>query len=152
HGRVEVPARRGYGIGDVDEGLRRLANRTRCNDFVLQRVNCGYFVFVLKTDIDSRAVPGRPDAVRQLARWNGRDLREIIGLKHFNFVEPADRDIGEHTVRIARNIDVVGDWTGVEGLQERKRRLRVEYLSLAGVFEGKPDLFAVRRCGDVGTE
>jgi hypothetical protein len=47
---------------------------------------------------------------------------------------------------------VVGDRTGVEGLQEREWRLPIEHLSLAGVFQGKPDLLAVRRCGDVGTE
>ena len=47
---------------------------------------------------------------------------------------------------------MIGDWTSVEGLQEGERRLRVEDLCFAGVFQGKPDLLAVRRCGDVGTE
>ena len=47
---------------------------------------------------------------------------------------------------------MVGDRTGVEGLQEREWRLPIEHLGLAGVFQGKPDLLAVRRCGDVGTE
>ena len=35
----------------------------------------GYLVLVLEADINPRAVPGWPDAVRQLAHWNGRDLK-----------------------------------------------------------------------------
>src|SRR6476619_7814976 len=53
---------------------------------------------------------------------------------------------------MAHDIDVVGDRTGGGGLQEREWRLPVEHLGLAGVFQCKPDLLAVRRCGDVGTE
>src|SRR6266446_4517632 len=67
-------------------------------------------------------------------------------------IEPADRDVGKHAVGITHDIDVVGDRTGVEGLQEREWRLPIEHLGLAGVFQGEPDLLAVRRCGDVGTE
>src|SRR5262245_20958660 len=44
------------------------------------------------------------------------------------------------------------DRTSVDGLQECERRLPIEHLGLAAVFQGEPDLLAVRRCGDVGTE
>jgi hypothetical protein len=47
---------------------------------------------------------------------------------------------------------VVGDRTDVEGLQDFERRLPIEHFGLAGVFQGKTALLAVRRCGDVRTE
>ncbi len=152
HSRVECAAHRGHGIGHVDEGLRSLADRTGRDHFILQCINRNDLVLVLEADINPRAVSRWPNAVRQLAHWNGRDLLKIVGAKNFNLVEPADRDIGEHAVGIAHDINVVGDRTGVEGLQERKRWLPIEYLGLAGVLQGKPDLLAVRRCGDVRTE
>ena len=62
--QVESAACRGYGVGHVDERLRSLADGTRRDHFVLQRVNCGDFVLVLEADIDSCAIPRRPDAVR----------------------------------------------------------------------------------------
>src|SRR5262245_45873581 len=88
----------------------------------------------------------------QFSDWDSCDLFEIVSAKDLNFIEPADRDVGEHAICISHDIDMVGDRTGVEGCQERKWRLPTEHLSLAAVFQGKPDLLAIRRCGDVGTE
>src|SRR5207245_9276503 len=47
---------------------------------------------------------------------------------------------------------VVGDRAGVEGFQKPKRRLSIEHLGLAGIFQSKPDLLAVRSRRDVRTE
>src|SRR4029077_9398434 len=94
----------GNSVGHVDYSLRGLADRTGRDHFVRQRIDCSYAVFVLETNIDPRAVSGRPNAMRQPANWNCRDLLEIVGAKHFDFVEPADRDIGEHAVRVAHDI------------------------------------------------
>ena len=52
-------------------------------------------VGILKPDINPAAVARRPDAVRQLADRDGRDLREIVGAEHLDLVQAADRDIGE---------------------------------------------------------
>ena len=49
-------------------------------------------------------------------------------------------------------IDVVGDRSGVEGLDQIERRFGVEHLRLADIFEREPHLTAVRCGGDVGTE
>ena len=40
------------------------SNAVNFIDTATNSINCGYFVVNLKTDIDSRAVPGWPDAVR----------------------------------------------------------------------------------------
>ncbi len=46
----------------------------------------------------------------------GRDLAEIIGAKNLHLIEAAHRDVGEHAVCIAHDVDVVGDGTSVERL------------------------------------
>ena len=51
---------------------------------------------------------------------------------------------GERPVGVMREVDMVGDRTGVERLQEIEGRLRIEDLGLANVLQGEPDLIAVR--------
>jgi hypothetical protein len=50
------------------------------------------------------------------------------------------------------DIDVVGNWPGVHRLEQRKRRMRIEDLGLAGVFQCEPDLQAVRGRRDIRAE
>ena len=50
-------------------------------------VDRGERVGVFEADIDARAVAGRPDAVRQIADRDGRDLREVVGAEHLDLVE-----------------------------------------------------------------
>ncbi len=69
-----------------------------------------------------------------------------------HLVQAADRDIGEAAMRVAREIDVVGDRPGVERLEQVERRLRVEHLRLADILQREPHLFAVGRRGDVRAE
>jgi hypothetical protein len=52
----------------------------------------------------------------QLADRNRRHLGKIVRPVHLYLVEAAHRDIGEHAIYIAHDVDVVGDWTGVECL------------------------------------
>jgi hypothetical protein len=90
--------------------------------------------------------------MRQLANRDGRNFGKIARPVHLNLVEAAHRDIGEHAIRIAHNVDMVGDRARVEGLQKREWRLRIEDLDLAGVFQREPDLRTVRRGRNVGAE
>src|SRR5580692_5240762 len=142
----------GNSVRYVDYGLRGLTDWAGRDHFVRQRIDCRYAVFVLEANIDSRAVSAGPDAMRQPANRNSRDLLKVIGAKHFDLVEPADRDIGEHAVRIAHDIDVIGDRTGVERFQKSEGRPRIEDLSLADIFESKPDLRTIRCRGNVRAE
>ncbi len=66
-------------IRDIGDRLRRLSDRDGGNDLVGQRVDGREGIGVFKTDIDARAIARGPDAVRQIADRNGRDLFEIVG-------------------------------------------------------------------------
>ena len=77
---------------------------------------------------------------------------EIVGAIDLDLVDAADRDIGEHAVGVAHDVDVIGDRPGVERLEEREWRLRVEHLDLARIFQREPDLGTIRRGGDIGAE
>ena len=70
----------------------------------------------------------------------------------FNLVEPADSDVGELAVGVAREINVVCDRTCVQHGDAGKRWLCIEHLCLSYVLERKPHLFAVWGSGDVRTE
>src|SRR5712691_6601106 len=87
--------------------------------------------------------------MRQLADLYRGDFAEIVGAEYLHLVHAADRDIGELAPRIAHDIDVVGDRTGIERLEQGKGRLRVEHLGLAGILQCEPDLSAVRGGGDI---
>jgi hypothetical protein len=52
-------------------------------------------------------------------------------------------------MRIANDIVVVGDWTRVEGLEQREGRFRVEDLDLPRILEREPNLGAVGCGGDI---
>jgi hypothetical protein len=47
---------------------------------------------------------------------------------------------------------VVGDWPGVERLQDVEGRAGIADHRLAHVLQCEPDLLAVRCCSDVGAE
>ena len=56
------------------DGLRRLADRLVAITLFVSVSIAASLVLVLQPDIDPRAVPRRPDAMRQLADRNRRDL------------------------------------------------------------------------------
>jgi hypothetical protein len=90
--------------------------------------------------------------MRQIADRDHRDLVEVVGAEDLHLVQSADRDVGEGAVGIVGEVDVVGDRTGVERLEELERRPGGEHLGLPYVLQREPDLAAVRRRGDVGAE
>ena len=93
-----------HGLRDVDQRLCRLSVRYRRDHPVGRCVDGGHRIAVLDADIDARAVSGRPDAMRQVADRNGRDLLEVVGPKGLHLVQPADRHIGKLSARrAARN-------------------------------------------------
>src|ERR1700688_2770122 len=139
-------------VRNIGDRLRRLTDRAGRNQFVGDGVDRGHAVGVFQPDIDPAAVAGRPDAVRQFAdRYRG-DLREIVGAKYLDLVQPTDRDIGEGALGVVDDVDVVGDRPGIDRFQHREWRLRVKHHGPADVFQREPDLLAVWRGGDVRTE
>src|SRR6202165_3348935 len=90
--------------------------------------------------------------MRQLADRNRCDLRKIIGAKHLDLVQSADRYISKGAIGIVNDIDVIGDRAGVDRFQNCEWRLRVEPQGPADVLQREPDLLAVGRGGDVRTE
>jgi hypothetical protein len=88
----------------------------------------------------------------QIADRDCGDLLESVGAEYLHFVQAADGHIGELAMRIAHDVDVVGDWPGVERFENRKGWTRIEDLGLAGILQREPDLIAVRCRRDVGAE
>src|SRR4029453_5650668 len=115
-------------------------------------IDHGDLVLVLEADIDPCAVTGWPNAMRQLPDGDGRNFGKIVCAIHLNLVQTAHGDVSEHAICVAHDVDVVGDRTSVECLQQREWRLCLEDLSLANVFQGEPNLKAVRGWGDLGGE
>ncbi len=139
-------------VRNIGDRLRRLTDRAGRDQFVGGRVDRGYAVGIFEPDINSAAVAGWPDAVRQLADRNRCDLREVVGAKYLDLVQSADGHVSKGAIGGPGEIDVVGDRPGVDRLQHGEWRLRVEHHSLADVLQRKPDLLAVGRGGDVRTE
>ena len=139
-------------VRNIDDRLRRLPDRAGRDHLVGERIDRGQPVGIFQADIDPAAVARRPDAVRQFSHRNGRDLRKIVGAKHLDLVQPADRDIGERALAVGGKIDVIADRPGFERFQHRKRRLGVEHHGPAGILQRHPDLLAVGRRRDVRTE
>src|SRR5258707_6524146 len=102
----------GDGVGHIDDGLRGLADRAGRDHLVRQRVDCGKTVLVLEADIDPRAVPRRPDAMRQLANRNGRYFRKIVRAVHLDLIAAAHRDICEFAIGIAQDVDKLWEMNG----------------------------------------
>jgi hypothetical protein len=69
------------GARDVGYRLRRLSNRNCRDNAVLKGVDGVHRVLILETDIHASAVAGWPDAVTELADWNGGGLFEIASTK-----------------------------------------------------------------------
>ena len=138
--QIFTVVRIGRGVRNISDRLRRLSDRDVGDHGVGRRVDRRERVSIFKPDIDPAAVARRPHAVRKIADRDGRDEREIIGAEYFDLVQAADGDVGECTLRGMREIDVVGDWAGIDRLDQIERRLCVEHLRLAGVLEREPIL------------
>src|SRR3981081_3556623 len=88
----------------------------------------------------------------QFSDRNRRNLREISRAKDLDYVEAADRHVGELAIGVAHDIDVVGDRSRVYRLQQLEWWMCVEHLNLTGVLEREPDLGTIRSSRDVRTE
>src|SRR5215510_12139546 len=93
-----------------------------------------------------------PDAMRQVADRNGRDLLEVGRAKGLHLVQSAHRHIGELPARRTHQIDVIGDRSGVDDPKHVEWGLRSKHHHLANVLQREPDLLAIGRGGDVGAE
>ncbi len=141
-----------HGVRHVVDSLRRLTDRNSRGHRVGQRVDGDEVIVVLEPDIDPRSIARRPHAVRQPTDRNGGDLGKIISAEHLDLVEAAHAHVGERPPGVAGEVDVVGDRSGVDRSQHREGRTGIEHHYLADVFQREPDLRAVRRRGNVGTE
>src|SRR6516225_6791862 len=88
----------------------------------------------------------------QLAHGYSRHLREIVGAEDLDLVPAADGDIGKHPVGIAHEVDVIGERTSVQGLEQREGGPSIKHLGLADVFEREPHLAAVMCRRKLGEE
>ena len=79
-------------------------------------------------------------------------MGEGVRAEHFDLVEPADTDVGKRAVGIVNDVDVVGNRSGVERLQDGERRTGIKHLRLARILQGEPDLLAIRRRRNIGAE
>ena len=77
----------GRGVGNIGDRLGRLSDRNVGDHLIRRGVDRGERIGVLKPDIDARAVARRPDAMRQIADRDGRDLREVVGAEHLDLVQ-----------------------------------------------------------------
>ncbi len=140
------------GVRNIGDRLGRLSDRNVRD----HRVGCGVDgrerVGIFEPDIDARTVARRPHAVRKIADRDGRDLREIVGAEHLDFVQATDGDIGERSLCSMGEVHVVGDRAGVDRLDQVEWRASVEHLCLASVLQSKPDLASVRCRGNVRAE
>src|SRR5205807_9240278 len=103
----------------------------------------------LDTDVDPRAVAGRPDPMRQIANRDPSDLLEVVGAEREDFAPTAYGDVGKAATRVANDVDVIRDWTRVEHLEDLERRYPGKDHHLSDVLQGQPDLVALRCGGDV---
>jgi hypothetical protein len=86
---------------------------------------------------------------RQLVHRYRRNQAKVVSAEHLYFVQAADRYIGELTMRVASDFDVISDRTASGVLSSVKGGLASNTLGLPGVLQREPDLRAVRRRSDV---
>ncbi len=141
-----------HGVRNVRDRLRRLADRNIGDHLVAQRVDHRELVGILESDIDAGTVTRRPDAMRQIADGDGCDQLKRIGAEHLHLVEATHRHVGKAAVLIGDEIDVIGDRAGIHRLDQVEGCLGIEDLRLADILQREPDLFTIRRGGDVGAE
>src|ERR1700690_1495152 len=102
-------------VRDIDHSLGRLAGTNCSKNLVAQGVDRRHCVGVLKAYVDSRPVTRGPESVRQFAGRNrGNEFRFFGGSEYLNLVQPANGDVGELSVSVARNINVVGDGARIQ--------------------------------------
>ena len=107
----------GHRIGHIDHRLRRLPDRDGSDHALRQRIDRHQLVLILKFDVHAGPITRRPDAMRQLANRNGRNLRKIVGAKDVHLVEAPYGDVRESSARRAREVHVIGDRPRVDRCQ-----------------------------------
>src|SRR5215472_6189351 len=75
----------------VDQSLWCLADRNGCDDLVGESVDRCERIRVLEPNINSGSIARWPDPMWQVANGDRRDLFEILGAKHLDLVQTADR-------------------------------------------------------------
>src|SRR5262245_22858056 len=88
----------------------------------------------------------------QGTRWDRGDQFEGLSLEYLHHIQSADRHVSELTHDVSNDVDVIGDGTGVDRLDNVEWRTCIEYHRLADILERQPDLIAVRCRSDVGAE
>ena len=140
------------GVGHIGDRLRRLSDRNVCDHGVCCGVDCRKRISILKSDIDARAVAGRPHAVRKFPHRDGCDLRKIVRAEYLDLIRATDCDIGKRSLCRMSEVHMVGDRARIDRLDQVERRPGIEHLRLANILEREPDLASVRCCRDVRTE
>jgi hypothetical protein len=85
-------------VRNIGQRLRRLTNRYGGDHGVGGGVYRDELIGVLETDVNSRAVAGRPDSVRKPANCDSGNLGKIRCFEHLHLIEPANSHIGELTL------------------------------------------------------
>jgi len=66
-----------HGVGNVGESLGRLPDWNRGDDFIGQRIYGSKSITILKSDIHTRSIAGRPNPMGQFADRNCRYLSKL---------------------------------------------------------------------------
>jgi len=73
--------------------------------------------------------------MRQGASRDRCHLLERVGPKHFYRIQSANRHVSKLTIRIAREVDVIGDGSRVDHFDNIERWPRVKHHSLADILK-----------------
>src|SRR6476646_192713 len=90
--------------------------------------------------------------MRQGASRDRCHLLERVGLKHFYRIQSANRHVSKLTIRIAREVDVIGDGSRFDHFDDVERWPCIKHHDIADVLERQPDLPTVWGRCDVRAE
>src|SRR5262249_40536347 len=87
------------GVRNMDERLRRLPDRNRRNDLVLESINRRHLIAVLEADVEASPISRWPEPMRQFTDRNIGYRLEIVGAKNQDLVQSANSYIRKPAMR-----------------------------------------------------
>src|SRR5215475_14464601 len=110
-------------------------------------------VAIFQSDVNSCAITGRPNAVRQVPDRNGDDQSwSRAALIDLHLVGATQSDVGEFAVVVICKIHVIRDRPRVKKRKLLEGRLGAEHLYFADVLQRNPDFVIFRAYSDVRTK
>src|SRR5215510_10001831 len=110
-------------------------------------------VAIFQSNVNSGAITGRPNAVRQIPDWNGRDQSwSRAALIDLHLVGPTHRDVGKFALAVICKVHVIRNRSRVKERKLLEGRLGAEHLYFADVLQRNPDFVIFRAYSDVRTK